>query len=284
MTSKKDMPYDRIGYWSEIKLDIIKEYAAAYSTILSGQKQPSLYHLYIDAFAGAGLHKSKRTGDFVPGSPTNALLVTPPFREYHFIDLDAQKVGALEAMAKQREDVHVHPGDCNQLLLEKVFPRVRYEDYRRALCILDPYGLHLDWRVIAEAGRMRSVDIFLNFPVADINRNVLWRDRTGVAPDQMHRMSVFWGDETWKEAAYKPSPQMSLLGPPDEEKVSNATVAEAFRQRLKQVGGFRHVPEPIAMRNSHNAIVYYLFFASQKPVAEGIVRDIFKKYRDREGI
>jgi three-Cys-motif partner protein len=52
--------YDEIGYWSEIKLDIIKDYAAAYSRILSSQKKPSLYHIYIDAFAGAGKHISKK--------------------------------------------------------------------------------------------------------------------------------------------------------------------------------------------------------------------------------
>ena len=33
------------------------------------------------------------------------------------------------------------------------------------------------------------------------------------------------------------------------------------------------------MRNSTNAVVYYLFFASQKPVAEKIIGDIFRKYR-----
>jgi predicted nucleic acid-binding protein len=32
-----------------------------------------------------------------------------------------------------------------------------------------------------------------------------------------------------------------------------------------------------------NAVVYYLFFASQKPVAEDIVKDIFKKYKNRRG-
>lgn len=37
------------------------------------------------------------------------------------------------------------------------------------------------------------------------------------------------------------------------------------------------------MRNSNNAIVYYLYFASHRPVAEGIVRDIFAKYRERGG-
>jgi len=281
MMSRKETPFDQIGYWSEIKLDIIKEYAVAHSTILSAQKKPSLYHLYIDAFAGAGLHKSKSSGDFVPGSPTNALLVKPPFREYHFIDLNEQKVTVLEALAKQRRDVRIYHGDCNSVLLERVLPQAKWENYRRALCILDPYGLHLDWKVIAEAGRMRSVEIFLNFPVADINRNVLWRDRKGVAAEQMRRMNIFWGDDSWKRIAYKPSSQMALWGPPTEEKASNEVVAEAFRKRLQDVAGFSNVPKPIAMRNSQNVVVYYLYFASHKPVAEGIMCDIFTKYRDR---
>lgn len=276
----KDKPFDEIGYWSEIKLDIIKEYAAAYSKILSAQEKPSFYHVYIDAFAGAGVHKSKSSGEFVPGSPTNALLVRPPFREYHFIDLNKQKVAALEKLAEERIDVRVHHGDCNRVLLDSVLPQAKYEAYRRALCILDPYGLHLDWNVVAVAGRMGSIDIFLNFPVADINRNVLWRDRKGVPAEQMRRMNAFWGDESWKQIAYAPSPQGELFGPPAEEKASNEAVAEAFRKRLKDVAGFSDVPKPIAMRNSQNAVVYYLFFASQKPVAATIVRDIFNKYQD----
>lgn len=63
---KGEMKLDEIGYWSEIKLDIIREYAAAYSRILTAQKSPTLYHIYIDAFAGAGLHVSKSTGEFIP--------------------------------------------------------------------------------------------------------------------------------------------------------------------------------------------------------------------------
>jgi three-Cys-motif partner protein len=282
--NSEETPFDQIGYWSEIKLDIIKEYAAAYSLVLSRQKNPSLHHIYVDAFAGAGIHISKTSGEFVPGSPMNALLVKPPFREYHFIDLDAQKVAALEAMARERKDIYIYHGDCNRVLVEKVLPKTKWEDYRRTLCILDPYGLHLEWKVIAEAGRMRSVEIFLNFPVADINRNVLRHDREGVSTDQMLRMNRFWGDDSWKQVAYKPSSQTELWGPPAEEKASNEAIADAFRKRLKEVAGFANVPKPIAMRNSQNAVVYYLYFASQKPVAEEIVRDIFKKYRDRGGL
>jgi three-Cys-motif partner protein len=74
------MKYEEIGYWSEIKLDIVKKYAAAYSRILAAQKNLSLQYIYIDAFAGAGMHLSKSTGEYVQGSPLNALLIRPPFK------------------------------------------------------------------------------------------------------------------------------------------------------------------------------------------------------------
>jgi hypothetical protein len=38
--------YDEIGYWSEIKLDIVKEYAQAYSTIMSAQRSISKAYLH----------------------------------------------------------------------------------------------------------------------------------------------------------------------------------------------------------------------------------------------
>lgn len=269
--------FDEINYWSEIKLDIVKEYASAYSTILTAQTKPPLYHIYIDAFAGTGIHISRSTGEFVPGSPLNALLVQPPFREYHFIDLDSGKVDSLRALAGNRQDVSVYEGDCNTLLLQKVFPHAEYRSYRRALCLLDPYGLHLDWQVILTAGQMKSIDIFLNFPVADMNRNVLWRNPERVDARQAERMNAFWGDDSWRSVAYDTS--RNLFG--WEEKTDNETVAEAFRKRLRTVAGFNHVPEPMPMRNSKGAVVYYLFFASQRPAAEHIVEDIFGKYRNK---
>ena len=270
-------PYDRIGYWSEVKLDIVREYATACSRILSAQRRPRLRHAYIDAFAGAGIHVSRTTGEYVLGSPLNALLVEPPFAEYHLIDLDAQKIASLREQVGDRPNVKIYEGDCNDILLNQAFPRARYEDYRRALCLLDPYGLHLKWEIMQTAGQTKSIEIFLNFPVQDMNRNVLWRAPERVDPDQAARLTAFWGDESWRQAAY--DTEGNLFG--WEQKTDNRTVAEAFRKRLQKVAGFKHVPEPIPMRNEQGAVVYYLFFASQKPIAANIVGDIFQKYRDR---
>ncbi len=277
MGSLSDNAFGEIGYWSEIKLDIIKDYAAAYSKILNAQKSPSLNHIYIDAFCGAGVHISKSTGDFVDGSPVNALLVTPPFKEYHLIDMDSKKLKILSEIAKEHPNTYIYEGDCNKLLLEEVFPRADYKDYRRALCLLDPYGLHLNWDIIYKAGQMKSVEIFLNFPIMDMNMNVLKSDPGKVEDQQALRMTAFWGDESWRDIAYDSTGNLFGM----EEKTGNAAVTEAFRQRLKKVAGFSYVPEPIPMRNRKGSVVYYLFFASQKPVASDIVSDIFNKYKNR---
>jgi three-Cys-motif partner protein len=268
------LKFDTIGYWSEIKLEIIREYAQAYSTILTSNR---LYHVYIDAFAGAGMHVSKTKGEFVPGSPLNALAIKPPFKEFHLIDLNSKKTQQLRQLTEGQKGVSIYEGDCNEVLLTKIFPQVQFPKYRRGLCLLDPYGLHLDWSVIQTAGQMKSLEIFLNFPVADMNRNVLWRDSAGVDQQQADRMTAFWGDESWKKAAYDKTG--NLFG--WEEKQSNESIAAAFRERLKKIAGFSHVPEPIPMRNTKGAVVYYLYFASPKPVAAKIVKSIFDKYRDK---
>ncbi len=268
---------DEIGPWSEVKLDIVREYAQAYSRILSGQKKLRLHHIYIDAFAGAGVHISRSTKEFVPGSPLNALNVRPPFSDYHFIDISQARIGSLQKVAQERTNVFVHEGDCNQVLLEKVFPKVQFKNYRRGLCLLDPYGLHLDWQVIYTAGQMKSVEIFLNFPIMDMNMNVLKHDPESVPPEQAERMTRFWGDESWKAAAY--STAGNLFG--YEEKTDNEAITEAFRERLLSIAGFKHVSRPLAMRNSRDAVVDYLFFASPKPEAIEIIDDIFKKHEKR---
>jgi three-Cys-motif partner protein len=178
---------------------------------------------------------------------------------------------------KGRADVHIHEGDCNRVLLDKIFPNVQWKQFRRGLCLLDPYGLQLDWKVIETAGKMRTIDMFLNFPVADINRNVLWRHPEGVDVADLKRMNSFWGGESWRQVAY--TTKRDLFG--HLEKEENEVVAEGFRQRLLTAAGFKHVPEPLPMRNTKGAIVYYLFFASPKLTAENIITDIFKKYRRR---
>jgi three-Cys-motif partner protein len=275
--------HDVIGPWTEVKLDILREYAGPYSKILTSS---GFRHLYIDAYAAGGSHVSRTTNEVVPGSPLVALSTDPPFREYHFIDADPSRVDQLRRYAGERADIHVHCGDCNEILTRDVFPLAPYEDRKRALCLLDPYNIDLSWNVIATAGRMRSIEIFVNFMVMDMNMNVLLRDPAKADTAQVARMDRFWGDGSWREVAYELSRQGSLFGEPEQVKVegANERIAEAYRVRLIDVAGFAYAPQPLRFVNSLRATIYYLFFASPNKTGNKIVEDIFRKHRTRQGL
>ncbi len=269
---------DEVGYWSEIKLNILREYADAFTQVLN--KNEYIDHwAYIDGFAGAGRHRSRRTGEEIPGSPQVALDVNPPFSHYHFIDLSQERTDYLREIAHGEENVSIYQGDCNKVLLDDVFPKCKYEDYRRALCLLDPYDLNPNWQVVQKAAEEGSIEIIVNFMIMDANMNVLWTNPEKVAPEQAERMTRFWGDETWRRAAYRK--QRGLFGD-IEKKRTNQALAQAYRERLRDVAGFKYVPEPIPMRNSNGAPLYYLFFASQNNTGNKIATHVFNKWRDRE--
>ena len=98
------MKLDKIGEWSEIKLEIIKEYARVFTTIMKNQPWCRGY-AYIDAFAGPGIHISRKTGEFIKGSPLNALEIENPFTEYHYIDIDKEKTDALEMLIRDISNI-----------------------------------------------------------------------------------------------------------------------------------------------------------------------------------
>lgn len=277
MTDPLPFRFDEIGEWSRLKLEIIEKYGAAYTTTF---KNSHLKKYYIDGFSGAGVHVSKQTGELIDGSPVRALRVQPSFDAFHFIDLNADKTAYLQTFCSGRKDVKIYNEDSNSFLINELLPTIAYENYNRALCLFDPYGLHMDWEVMRLAGKSRAIDMFLNFPVMDMNRNAIWRDPANVPRDGIERMTRFWGDDSWRRIAYAESAQGDLFKE-NIVKQSNDAIVRAFVERLKKVAGFGYVAEPLPMKNKTNAVVYYLFFASASSTADKIVAEIFGKYRSK---
>jgi len=271
-----DEKLDVVGYWTELKLNIIKEYARAYASIMSKQS-PIQHYAYVDAFAGAGTLKSKESGEEIDGSSSMAIKTQPGFSHYHLIEMNPQRADRLRQLTEDRDDVIIYEGDCNSVLINEVFPRCRYEDFRRALCLLDPYGLNPRWEVVEKAGRMKSIEIFLNFMIMDANRNILWSNPDTVPSSQIKRMNEFWGDDSWRKAAYEA--RRGLFGD-ILEKTPNLAIIKAYQARLKEVAGFKYVPDPMPMRNKKGVEIYYLFFASHNKTGSKIASSILGKYKN----
>jgi three-Cys-motif partner protein len=131
------------------------------------------------------------------------------------------------------------------------------------------------------AAQQRTTEIFLNFPLMDMNRNVLHKDLLSAEPDQIERMNKFCGTDEWQKILYKYG-QLGLFGDIDRIKIvnSNIKLGEWFkRERLQKTAGFKFVPEPMLMRNSKGGPLFFLFFASHNETGKKIVTDIFNKHR-----
>lgn len=268
---KKSEPVLReIGKWSQEKLIALEKYAKAYAQIMKGR--PFCRH-YIDPFCGAGMHIARNTKKFVEGSPIRILEVTPPFHSYHFIDKDGRKTSMIEKLCFERfsnRKICLKTGDCNDIL-EQLLSKFSYEDYDRLFCFVDPYGMHMNWKIIQKMGESKIADLFINFPIMDINRNALWHDPKKIPVALKARMNQFWGNESWLEILYSRENLLKI-----DKKKDNPAVAKAFCEHLQQDAGFKYVSHPKSMKNDGGATLYYLIVASQKEVAGKIANDIFK--------
>ena len=177
------------------------------------------------------------------------------------IEKEPSRAKRLRQLVKSKfpeKKAHIITEDCNEALL-KILPIIKYKEFKRALCLFDPYGLHLNWSVVELAGKMKTVEVFINFPLMDTNRNVLWRNPEDVSKSNIKRMNSFWGDDSWEKIAYKE--QQNLFGDTEQIKIASARegVAKIYLRRLKNIAGFEYVSEPVLMRSSKNGPLYYLF-------------------------
>lgn len=269
--------YDEIGYWSEMKIEMVSDYLKEYSKIVSAQDR--FDHYYIDAFSGSGQHRSKTTGEIIQGSPLRALDIKPEFKEYFFIDLDGEKVEHLKSLCADKDNVHVYHGDCNDILVNEVFPKVPYLKFKRAFCLLDPYGMHYRWEVVEKAASMKTIEVILNFPIMDMNMNALWKNPEGLPESQIERMNAFWGDDSWQKEFY----QSALFPDIPGKAANNREVVDAYIDRLRKIARFEYVTVGFPVK-AQNRELYYLVFAGPNETGKKIAEYIFNKYRSRGAI
>ena len=111
-----------------------------------------------------------------------------------------------------------------------------------------------------------------------MNRNCKHVNTSEILPGELEAMDRFWGDRSWHSAMFRPSAQQNLFGLEVLDKTENRDLVDAYCKRLNEVAGFGFVANPLAMRNSRNAIVYYLIFAGPNKTGWKIVQDIYRKY------
>ena len=201
---------ERVGDWSVDKLDDLQAYMAAYASIMNVQKTRRGWlnsFFYIDAFAGPGLVAMRDDNaldeeavTYLNGSPLRALDCEPKFDHLWFIDKQVSRKDTLTALLEERHETSradIVIGDCNDLLQGIVSGMANNE---RALAFLDPYGLQLEWATVNKLAETKKVDVFINFSIMGILRNL---PRDGRPADSVKgKLNRVLANTDWVDAIY----------------------------------------------------------------------------------
>jgi len=279
---------DSVGRWSVSKLEMLREYLAAYTSILTTEKNRkwcSGCH-YVDAFAGSVAPIYKDSDDIINGSPLVALTTEPQFKSFTFIDLDNKRIKENINPLKNRfpnKKIETICDDANNAIINNVLSKFggRSSSYR-GFIFLDPYGLELQWNTVDAIGRNGAYDILVNFSVMGVVRQL--GDNKPLEHMESKISSVFGTDE-WKKISYRENMQCSLFETHEQrmqKKKENLVddIVELYRSQLKTV--FKDVSDAIIMRNSKNGPLYALILASHASVAVRKMHEIFKRHQKRK--
>lgn len=269
------------GNWTEEKLERVREYLSAYTTIMN--KQPFRF-AYIDAFAGMGYRTLKESEnsselmfpemfepgvqEFLDGSARIALGVQPQFHKYIFIEKDKNRFSKLQEL----KDDFPHLHDRIQLVQDEANTYVqelcRYNwlrSGRRAVLFLDPYGMQVKWDTIEAIANTKAIDLWILFPLGVAVNRLLRKD--GQIDEGIRKtLNQFFGTEDWYDEFYKENETPSLFeNLPKQQKDANWDAIEHyFIERLDSV--FTEVAKnPLRLYNSRNAPLYLLCFAAGNP-------------------
>ena len=299
--SKSAAPME-VGPWAEEKLECLRKYLHAYTTILRKQQQFKGY-FYIDAFAGPGLLKirqSQRTdpeqrarlfevsayalkdpdhAEYISGSPRVALELDHPFTDYIFIELDTEYFRHLQLLKHKFETIHpnvrihVKNQDCNNYLigfLER--NRDKWERWR-GIVFLDPFGMQVPWSTLAKLAQTEAIEVLINFPVATAVQRLLKRSGQ-FSEREREKLDNYFGTDQWFNPLYEKKQalfggRVFKVGP------SGDLLVKWYRERLK--GLFKYVTAAREVQSTTGRPLYYLIFAGPNRTGARIASDVLKQ-------
>lgn len=289
--------------WTDEKLDAFEKYVKAYLTILNKYKRQFGWStIYIDAFAGSGsCGEEDLTGDdgsqslFDPdviedftvddsykGAAERVLGIEgmDPFDYYFFIDKEKDAIEGLEQMLREKNylsgrNCYFSCTDANDQL--RKISESLYRSTNRALALLDPFGMQVEWSTIEALSRTHC-DLWILVPSGVIINRLIKRDGTLLYPDKLTKFFGLSEDEIC-EIFYKKRVRKSLFEEvEDTVKISNATmqIAMVYLTQLKKV--FECViDEPLVLYNSRNVPIFHFVFASHNETAKKIASEIIAR-------
>ena len=254
------LPMRESNDYARAKLRIIEGFVGRFITSMR-DKWPALY--FIDLFAGPGKNIFP-DGSVMLGSPLISLTARNSFTHYRFVDANHSHCQALAERAQgsdRRRHVQILHGDCNFRVNDIVNEisafddRQEYYGHRPSLnlAVLDPEDLTLEWKTVELLGRMKRMDLIINFSTSGIIRSAMNALKTG----NTTRIDNFFGTKEW---------QAAFINAPNDSTHKRRAMLDLYKERLNHLLKYKAIKtteDEAVFRNRKNAQVYTLIGASK---------------------
>ena len=288
-----------VGPWVREKLDCLRRYLHAYTTIL--RKQRFQGYFYVDAFAGPRSLRLRKemisdlgqkslfevsehalddagNAEYISGSPRVALELEHPFTDYIFIEFDTHRFQHLQVLKSEmaaRSDVRIHlkKEDCNDYLL--AFLRRMHGNWPkwRGIVFLDPFGMQVPWSTLVKLAETEAIEVLINFPVGMAIQRLLKRSGE-FSEREREKLNDYFGTEEWFSLLYRERQDLfgnNLI----KIRSSGDVLVKWYRKRLKRLFGYVSAAREVQSSRGHP--LYYLIFSGPNETGYKIASDVLKQ-------
>jgi three-Cys-motif partner protein len=257
------------GWWTRNKLQILEDYLAAFAIASKRQE----HRIYLDLFAGRPDNESRETGETVLGSAHRAIGVQPPFTRIGLFELERNAKELNTAIRDTYPDtpgIKVFPGDCNDTI-RQALRELAPVNWAPTFAFVDQYASELRWSTLEQIARFRrgktKAEMWILFAPGMYGRGLAVR-KENMNARYGEKLSEMIGGEQWVPIVN--ALRADRLAPAEAyEKWVNL-----FRWRLATVLGYQHTHN-FTMKNTSGRHIYEMIFASDHPVGDKIMRDVY---------
>jgi three-Cys-motif partner protein len=250
------------------KLKALELYLTVTNTAMRDKEWFRRY--YIDLQAGPG--KNRVGSAVLIGSPLIALTVPHPATHLRFNEMNSKLNTALKqrvSASEMKDRVKLFQGDAN-VVVDDICNEIYDADLeaRRVnkwstlnVAFLDPEGLELHWATVEKLAKLKRMDLIINFSTHGIKRTI--------GKGYTDKVDLFFGTPDWKSVYEKM------------KSGQRRELIDFYRRRLEQFDYHIEIDPDLGgdymeVRNSRNAEVYSMIFASKSELGEKFWRQSAK--------
>ncbi len=265
------LPMRESGEYARDKLAAIEIYLRMALTATKNGNWRERY--YLDLESGPGKNRFEKAPEVLLGSPLIALTMNDSFSKFRFNDIDPNVKNDLSKrinVSPIADRVRITTDDINNIVND-ICEEIETVDsqYRPGIwstfniAVLDPKGLELQWKTVERLAQVNRMDLIINFFTSSIRRNY-GAGNYGV-------VDAFFGTSEWREI-YETNSNRAMR---------RQALIRLYLKRLHQFGYVTSTDDEISqkdipIKNSNNAEIYTLIFASKHPLGEKLWRQAAK--------